>query len=111
MMKIAFVLAAATAVLTTAPLATPTKAQELKMAQGIDVSGGTATTATIGIVGAMTPPSALAQGASPSAHGSAAAWSLRRLNGATVRSRAGSAAATKTSRNKEKRLFKVGRYV
>jgi hypothetical protein len=40
MMKIAFVLAAATAVLTTAPLATPTKAQELKMAQGIDVQIG-----------------------------------------------------------------------
>src|SRR4029450_833698 len=40
MMKIALVLAAATAVLTTAPLATPTKAQELKMAQGIDVQIG-----------------------------------------------------------------------
>jgi hypothetical protein len=40
MMKIAFILAAATAVLTTAPLATPTKAQELKMAQGIDVQIG-----------------------------------------------------------------------
>jgi hypothetical protein len=40
MMKIAFVLAAATAVLTTAPLATPTKAQDLKMAQGVDVQIG-----------------------------------------------------------------------
>ena len=41
MMKIAFVLAAAAAVmLTTAPLATPAKAQDLKMAQGIDVQIG-----------------------------------------------------------------------
>ena len=41
MMKIAFVLAAAAAVmLTTAPLATPAKAQELKMAQGVDVQIG-----------------------------------------------------------------------
>ena len=42
MMKIAFVLAAAAAavMLTTAPLATPAKAQELKMAQGIDVQIG-----------------------------------------------------------------------
>jgi hypothetical protein len=40
MMKIAFVLAAATAVLTTSPPATPAKAQELKMAQGIDVQIG-----------------------------------------------------------------------
>src|SRR5207247_11214344 len=40
MMKIAFVVAAAAAVLTTAPLATPTKAQEqLKMAQ-VDVQIG-----------------------------------------------------------------------
>jgi hypothetical protein len=39
MMKIAFVLAAAAAavMLTTAPLATPAKAQELKVAQGVDV--------------------------------------------------------------------------
>ena len=38
-MKIAFVLAAAAAavMLTTAPLATPAKAQELKVAQGVDV--------------------------------------------------------------------------
>jgi hypothetical protein len=40
MMKIAFVLAAATTVLTTAPPATPAKAQELKMAQGVDVQIG-----------------------------------------------------------------------
>ncbi len=40
MMKIAFVLAAAAAVLTTAPPATPAKAQELKMAQGVDVQIG-----------------------------------------------------------------------
>ena len=44
MMKIAFVFAAAAAaaavMLTTAPLATPAKAQELKMAQGVDVQIG-----------------------------------------------------------------------
>ena len=40
MMKIAFVLAAAAAVLTTAPPATPANAQELKMAQGVDVQIG-----------------------------------------------------------------------
>jgi hypothetical protein len=40
MMKIAFVVAAAVAVLTTAPLATPAKAQELKMAQGVDIQIG-----------------------------------------------------------------------
>jgi hypothetical protein len=42
MMKIAFVLATAAAavMLTTAPLATPAKAQELKMAQGVDVQIG-----------------------------------------------------------------------
>jgi hypothetical protein len=39
-MKMTFVAAAATAVLTTAPLATPTKAQDLKMAQGVDVQIG-----------------------------------------------------------------------
>jgi hypothetical protein len=40
MMKIAFAVAAAAAVLTTAPPATPAKAQDLKMAQGIDVQIG-----------------------------------------------------------------------
>ena len=40
MMKIAFVLAVAAAVLTTAPPATPAKAQDLKMAQGVDVQIG-----------------------------------------------------------------------
>jgi hypothetical protein len=40
MMKITFVLAAAAAVLTTSPPATPAKAQELKMAQGVDVQIG-----------------------------------------------------------------------
>ena len=40
-MKIAFVLAAAAAVLlTTVPAAAPAKAQELKMAQGVDVQIG-----------------------------------------------------------------------
>ena len=40
MMKIVFVLAAAAAVLTTAPPATPAKAQDLKMAQGVNVEIG-----------------------------------------------------------------------
>jgi hypothetical protein len=40
MMKFAFVLAATTAVLTTSPPATPAKAQDLKMAQGVDVQIG-----------------------------------------------------------------------
>jgi hypothetical protein len=40
MMKTAFVLAAATAVLTTSPPATPAKAQDLKMAQGVDIQIG-----------------------------------------------------------------------
>jgi hypothetical protein len=40
MMKIVFVLAAATAVLTTSPPATPAKAQDLKMAQGVDIQIG-----------------------------------------------------------------------
>jgi hypothetical protein len=38
--QIAFVLAAATAVLTTSPPATPAKAQDLKMAQGVDIQIG-----------------------------------------------------------------------
>ena len=40
MMKIALAVAAAAAVLTTAPLATPVKAQGVKMAQGVDVQIG-----------------------------------------------------------------------
>jgi hypothetical protein len=40
MMKIAFAVAAAAAVLTTAPLVTPAKAQGIKMAQGVDVQVG-----------------------------------------------------------------------
>src|SRR5258707_146173 len=40
MMKIAFAVAAAAAVLTTAPLVTPAKAQGVKMAQGVDVQIG-----------------------------------------------------------------------
>src|ERR1700681_1997538 len=40
MMKIAFAAAAAAAVLTTAPLVTPAKAQGVKMAQGVDVQIG-----------------------------------------------------------------------
>jgi hypothetical protein len=71
MMKIAFVLAAAAAVLTTFPPATPAKAQEPKAL--MFRSGGTATTATIGSVGAMAPQLALAQAVSLLAHDSAAA--------------------------------------
>jgi hypothetical protein len=40
MMKITLAVAAAAAVLTTAPLATPAKAQGVKMAQGVDVQVG-----------------------------------------------------------------------
>ena len=40
MMKIALAVAAAAAVLTTTPIATPAKAQGVKMAQGIDVQLG-----------------------------------------------------------------------
>src|SRR5713226_5922442 len=40
MMKIAFAVAAAAAVLTTAPLVSPAKAQGVKMAQGVDVQIG-----------------------------------------------------------------------
>jgi hypothetical protein len=76
-MKIAFAgaIAAAALTLATAPLATPSKAQDLKMAQ-VDVQiGGTAPTAT-GIVGGMipTPPWASAQVGLPSAREGAAAW-------------------------------------
>jgi hypothetical protein len=57
-----------------------------------------ATTAALGTVAGMTPTPQLAsvQAVSPSAHDSAAAWRLPRLNGATAAgSRAGSASATK----------------
>jgi hypothetical protein len=40
MMKITLAVAAAAAVLTSAPFATPVKAQNLKMAQGVDVQIG-----------------------------------------------------------------------
>lgn len=40
MMKIALAVAAAAAMLTTAPFATPAKAQGVKMAQGVDVQIG-----------------------------------------------------------------------
>ena len=40
MMKTAFAVAAAAAVLTTAPLVTPAKAEGIKMAQGVDVQVG-----------------------------------------------------------------------
>jgi len=78
-MKIGFAVAAAAAVLMTAPSlvsTTPAKAQTLKMAQGVDVQlgGGTATTATVAGGTTQTSPSASAQAASPSAHGKIAAW-------------------------------------
>src|SRR5258705_10671374 len=64
-------------------------------------SGGTATTATTATIGTVaegttpTPQLASAPLVLPSAHDSAAAWRLPRLNGTTAaRSRAGSAAAT-----------------
>jgi len=47
MMKVTFVLAAVAVALTTSPPATPAKAQDLKMAQGVDVPGGTAPTGTV----------------------------------------------------------------
>jgi hypothetical protein len=68
MMKIAFVVAAAVAVLTTAPLATPAKAQELKMAQGVDIQIGRDRYDRSDRYDR--DPVA----ASPSAHDSAAAW-------------------------------------
>ena len=78
MMKIGFAVAAAAAVLMTAPSlvsTTPANAQTLKMAQGVDVQFGRdrddrdrrrRTT--------QTSPSASAQAGSPSAHGKIAAW-------------------------------------
>jgi hypothetical protein len=78
MMKIGFAVAAAAAVLMTAPSlvsTTPAKAQTLEMAQGVDVKlGGTATTATVAGGTTQTSPSASAQAASPSAHGKIAEW-------------------------------------
>src|SRR5205823_12085329 len=61
-------------------------------------SGGTVmTTATTGTVGGMTIESASAQGVFPSARDPAVERSLPRSNGATARSRAGSAVATSLS--------------
>jgi hypothetical protein len=106
-MKIALAVAAVAAVLTTASLVTPAKAQGVKMAQGVDVQIGrdrddrydrdrrrrydSDTTVGVG-----------PGGVSPSAHDSAAAWRLPRLNGTTAAgSRAGSAAATKRRATKK----------
>ena len=78
MMKISLAVAAAAAVLTTAPLATPAKAQGVKMAQGVDVQvGRDRDDPTIGTVAGGTTPTpqlASARVVSPSAHDSAAAW-------------------------------------
>jgi hypothetical protein len=92
MMKIAFVVAAA--VLMTAPLVTPAKAQGVKMAQ-VDMQTGLHIDDP---VAGMTPTPQLAsvQAVSPSAHDSAAASRLPRLNGTTAAgSHAESASATK----------------
>ena len=105
MMKIAFVVAAA--VLTTAPLVTPAKAQGVKMAQ-VDMQTGRHfedrddrnyrdrrrydSNATVGVV----------QAVSPSAHDRAVAWKLPRSNGTTAAgSRAGSASATNATSAKD----------
>jgi hypothetical protein len=99
MMKIAFVIAAAAAavMLTTSPLATPAKAQELKMAQGVDVQIGARplrhrydrdrrrNDATVGI-----GPGGVTIG--PRQRCRMVTTTVER---ATARSRAGSAAATK----------------
>ena len=79
MMKITLAVAAATAVLTTAHLATPAKAQGVKIAQGgVDVQvGRDRETATIGTVADGTTPTpqlASVPVVSPSAHDSATAW-------------------------------------
>jgi metal-dependent HD superfamily phosphatase/phosphodiesterase len=71
MMKTAFVLAAATAVLTTSPPATPAKAQDLKMAQGVDIQIGRDRYDRDR--GRDDIESASAQGVSPSAHDTAVA--------------------------------------
>ena len=75
MLKITLAVAVAAAVLTltTAPLATPSMAQDLKMAQGVDVQIGRDRDRTVGGM-TQTSPSASAQGASPSGHEDAAAW-------------------------------------
>ena len=72
MMKIAFAVAAAAAVLAPAPLfvgSVPAEAQDLKMARSMFRSGGTAIADVIQV-----PPSASAQVALPSARSKSAAW-------------------------------------
>ena len=104
-MKIALVVAAG--VLTTTPLASPAKAQGVKWPKSICRPAGTsktATTATIGTGGVMTPTPQLAsiQAVSPSAHDRAVAWKLPRSNGTTAAgSRAGSASATNATSAKD----------
>ena len=76
MMKISFAVALGAAVLMPAPLLVgtiPAEAQNLKMAQGIDVQM-TATTGTAADGMIQMSPSASAQAVSPSAHGKTAAW-------------------------------------
>ena len=69
MMKIVFAIAAAAAVLTTIPPATPVKAQEFKMAQGVDIQIGRDRYDRYD-----RDRRRLVQAASPSVHDSAAAW-------------------------------------
>jgi hypothetical protein len=98
MMKIAFVVAAA--VLTTARSLLRPRPKASRWPKSICRQGCTSTTPPIivGTVAGMTPTpqSASVQAVSPSAHDSAAAWRLPRLNGTMAAgSRAGSTSATK----------------
>ena len=77
LMKIAFIATAAVAVLTTAPLTIPAKAQ-VSMFR----SGGTVT--VMMIVGGMTTQSASVQVVSPSARDTTVARSRQESNGTTV---------------------------
>ena len=79
MIKIAFALAAAGAVLMTAPLlvgTVPAKAQNVTMAQGVDVQIGRDRDDRVTIVAgeARTSPSASVRAASPWARGETAGW-------------------------------------
>jgi len=75
MLKIVLAVSAATALLTTAPLVTPAKAEGVKMAQGVDVQIGRDRDATIETVATTArPQSASAPVGSLSARENAAAW-------------------------------------
>ena len=75
MMKISFAVAFGAAVLMPAPLLVgtiPAEAQNLKMAQGIDVRSAATGTVADGMI--QMSPWASARAVSPSAHGKTAAW-------------------------------------